>query len=95
MLQYLAQGACQALEDAHVLGRQAAGHVGDGPAVDWDRALGDYQAIRATRTARVQTTARMWGDLWHADGVGRVMRNELMRIRDMSSHRYTDWLYGA
>lgn len=88
MLQYLAQGACQAIEDAHVLAEQSAGG-------DWDRALAAYQEIRAPRTARVQTTARLWGDIWHVDGVARVLRNELFRTRDMSSHAYVDWLYGT
>lgn len=87
MLQYLAQGACQALEDAHELAEQAAGG-------DWDRALAAYQEIRAPRTARVQATARLWGDIWHVDGVGRILRNELFQTRDRSSYVYTDWLYG-
>ncbi|WP_336205531.1 FAD-dependent monooxygenase [Nonomuraea sp. LPB2021202275-12-8] len=88
MLQYLAQGACQALEDAHVLAEQSA-------AGDWDRALAAYQEIRAPRTARVQATARLWGDIWHVDGVARVLRNELFRTRDLAGHTYTDWLYGS
>jgi salicylate hydroxylase len=88
MLQYLAQGACQAIEDAHVLAEQAA-------AGDWDRALAAYQEIRVPRTARVQTTARLWGDIWHVDGVARVLRNELFRTRDMASYTYVDWLYGS
>ncbi|MFI7632549.1 FAD-dependent monooxygenase [Nonomuraea sp. NPDC049400] len=86
MLQYLAQGACQAIEDAHELAEQSAGG-------DWDQALAAYQEIRAPRTARVQTTARLWGDIWHVDGVARVLRNELFRTRDMSSYAYVDWLY--
>ncbi|MFI7698642.1 FAD-dependent oxidoreductase [Nonomuraea sp. NPDC049480] len=88
MLQYLAQGACQAIEDAHVLAEQSAGG-------DWDRALAAYQEIRVPRTARVQGTARLWGDIWHVDGVARVLRNELFRTRDLSSHTYVDWLYGS
>ncbi|MDX3111708.1 FAD-dependent monooxygenase [Nonomuraea angiospora] len=87
MLQYLAQGACQAIEDAHELAEQSA-------AGDWDRALAAYQEIRAPRTARVQTTARLWGDIWHVDGVARVLRNELFRTRDPAGHAYVDWLYG-
>ncbi|MFG1706727.1 FAD-dependent monooxygenase [Nonomuraea sp. M3C6] len=88
MLQYLAQGACQAIEDAHALAEQSA----DG---DWDRALAAYQEVRVPRTARVQDTARLWGDIWHVDGVARVLRNELFRTRDLASHDYVDWLYGV
>lgn len=89
MLQYLAQGACQALEDAQVLAEQSVKHAGS-----WDDALAAYQEIRVPRTARVQATARVWGDIWHVDGLGRTLRNELMRTRALADHRYTDWLYG-
>ncbi|MEK8174464.1 FAD-dependent monooxygenase [Streptomyces sp. M19] len=89
MLQYLAQGACQALEDAHGLG--AALHGQDD--ADLPQALKRYEAERMARTARVQSTARLWGDIWHVDGVARVMRNELFRERDRQSYKYIDWLY--
>ncbi|MBB6119168.1 FAD-dependent monooxygenase [Nocardiopsis algeriensis] len=86
MLQYLAQGACQALEDAHTLAELSTGQ-------EWAKALASFAERRIPRTARVQTTARMWGDIWHVDGVARVMRNELFRTRDRSDYKYTDWLY--
>jgi salicylate hydroxylase len=88
MLQYLAQGACQAFEDAACL----AELTGDGPA-DWPAALGQYQRIRAPRTARVQTTARIWGDIWHCDGLTRMLRNALLTDRRLDDYRYIDWLY--
>ncbi|NKQ52689.1 hypothetical protein HFP15_07325 [Amycolatopsis sp. K13G38] len=47
----------------------------------------------AARTARRQTTARMWGDIWYVDGVARVLRNELFRQRDLADDKYLDWLY--
>jgi 3-hydroxybenzoate 6-monooxygenase len=90
MLQYLAQGACQAIEDAHALATHVRRH-----APDWDRALHEYEAERVPRTAHVQTTARFWGDIWHVDGVARVLRNELFRTRDLSDYRYMDWLYAG
>ncbi|MDX6740379.1 FAD-dependent oxidoreductase [Actinocorallia sp. A-T 12471] len=86
MLQYLAQGACQAVEDAYSL----AGHLAK---QDTDEALLAYQAERTARTARVQTTARLWGDIWHVDGVARVLRNELFLKRDLDDPVYVDWLY--
>jgi salicylate hydroxylase len=89
MLQYLAQGACQAIEDAHTL---AAEVTKTGDVTDWDAALAAFTASRAPRTARVQRTARTWGDIWHVDGVGRLLRNELMTsLSDVYGH--TDWLY--
>ncbi|MGH3354928.1 MAG: FAD-dependent oxidoreductase [Nocardioidaceae bacterium] len=94
MLQYLAQGACQAIEDAHCLGSQAAKHSADeGP--DWQAALRDYAEVCAERTGRVQSTARTWGDIWHVDGLSRQLRNALFRDRDPADYQYVDWLYGA
>ena len=34
-----------------------------------DKALHAYQAERIPRTARVQRAARIWGDIWHVDGL--------------------------
>ncbi|MEV0286167.1 MULTISPECIES: FAD-dependent monooxygenase [unclassified Kribbella] len=89
MLQYLAQGACQALEDARVLTDQAMKYD------DWPAVLEATQKIRAPRTARIQRTARTWGEIWHVDGTARLLRNELLRTRDRSDHSHTDWLYGV
>jgi len=91
MLQYLAQGACQAVEDADCLAEEAKKAGRDG----WPAVLEAYQQARSGRTARVQTTARLWGDIWHVDGVGRLMRNELFRTREPDDFTRADWLYGA
>ena len=76
MLQYLAQGACQAIEDADALARALA--ACPGPQLI-GKALAGYQAERAPHAARVQRTARTWGDIWHVDGVGALLRDELFR----------------
>ncbi|TAJ49095.1 MAG: 3-hydroxybenzoate 6-hydroxylase [Herbiconiux sp.] len=89
MLQYLAQGACQAFEDADALDVFAARTPGD-----WPATFEALAAVRRPRTARVQRTARVWGDIWHVDGVARVLRNELLHQRDLTDYRYLDWLYG-
>jgi 2-polyprenyl-6-methoxyphenol hydroxylase-like FAD-dependent oxidoreductase len=94
MLQYLAQGACQAIEDAHCLSTEVAKTAVDGT-VDWDTALATYQELRTARTAQVQTTARVWGDIWHVDGIARLLRNALFTDRDVADHKYVDWLYGT
>jgi salicylate hydroxylase len=94
MLQYLAQGACQALEDADCLAGQVCEQVG-ADALDWDRALRGYAELRTVRTARVQRTARHWGELWHCDGLVRSVRNALLIDRDPADYRYIDWLYGT
>ena len=92
MLQYLAQGACQAIEDAAALTRALA--ACPGPQLI-GKALAGYQAERAPHSARVQRTARTWGDIWHVDGVGALLRDELFLHRPAGDYSYTDWLYGA
>ncbi|MDQ0029710.1 FAD-dependent oxidoreductase [Arthrobacter bambusae] len=97
MLQYLAQGACQALEDAAVLQDSTVGSVFTDDGVDtgaWDRAIGDFNSARAARTARVQRTARIWGESWHVSGVARILRNLLFKSRKDGDFQYNDWLYG-
>jgi len=76
MLQYLAQGANMALEDAVVLAAYAeiAGW-------DFERAFRWYQDARYLRTARVQVTARYYGDIYHAAGVVREVRNWFLAPR--------------
>ncbi len=89
-LQYLAQGACMALEDAVTLGEALARHPGD-----HGRAFDLYQRARVARTARVVLSAREMGRLFHAKGVERLVRNELWKSR--SPERFYDameWLYG-
>lgn len=97
MLQYLAQGACQALEDAATLQDLSAGTVftenGLNPAA-WDEVAREFVEARAPRTARVQTTARVWGESWHVvDPMARTLRNLLFQSSDADLFRYTDWLY--
>ncbi len=97
MLQYLAQGACQALEDAAVLQDVSAGTVftadGVNPAA-WDEALVAFNSARTARTARVQRTARVWGESWHVSGLARTLRNLLFKSRKDNDFQYNDWLYG-
>ncbi|HKA41403.1 MAG TPA: FAD-dependent monooxygenase [Burkholderiales bacterium] len=88
MLQYLAQGACMAIEDAVVLGAK----VGAGT-TDFNSAFVAYQRERFYRTARVQITARVFGDIIHADGGARELRNHLCAQRDPDFPYEVDWLY--
>jgi 3-hydroxybenzoate 6-monooxygenase len=90
MLQYLAQGACMALEDAVTLGEALRVH-GD----EIEPAFAHYQRSRVVRTARVLLSAREMGRIFHAKGVERLVRNALWR--DRSPERFYDameWLYG-
>ncbi|MCC7060594.1 MAG: 3-hydroxybenzoate 6-monooxygenase [Burkholderiaceae bacterium] len=89
MLQYLAQGACMAIEDAAVLG--AALRRADG---DFTAAFGEYQRVRHLRTGRVQLTSRFYGDISHAAGVTRELRNQLFRSGNESAgFAGLHWLY--
>jgi salicylate hydroxylase len=88
MLQYIAQGACQALEDSVCLGKALAAHS------DWRDAFLAYEAERIPRTARVQQTARFFGELKHLDGVGRSLRNALLQKRSPDDFEYFEFLYG-
>ncbi len=92
MLQYLAQGACQAIEDAAELSHQVSEHRGNGR-FDWPVALEHYARIRTARTARVQANARAWGEFWHCDGAERERRNKLLRERDVYDYTHVDWFY--
>lgn len=98
MLQYLAQGACQAIEDADVMQSLARGTVftDDGIKPEaWDGVLKAFNDARAPRTARVQRTARVWGESWHVgEGIAHTLRNMLFKARTDSDTEYTDWLYG-
>lgn len=98
MLQYLAQGACQALEDAAMLQDLSRGTVFKDGGLDssaWEGVMRRFNEARAPRTARVQRTARLWGESWHVDGIGRTLRNMLFTEPRESNYRYTDWLYGT
>lgn len=90
MTQYMAQGACMALEDGVTLG-EALRVCGD----DIPKAFDLYQRSRVARTARVVLSAREMGRIYHARGVERLVRNDLWRGR--SPERFYDameWLYG-
>ena len=50
--------------------------------------------MRILRTARVQRTARIFGEVCHIDGVGAMLRNALLKQRASDDYSYTDWLYG-
>jgi salicylate hydroxylase len=93
MLQYLAQGACQAIEDGDCL----AYSLDRARAADQDltEGFGEYERHRVERAARTQRRARVWGDIWHCDGVARVLMDAYFRERDPADLRHVAPLYGA
>ena len=89
MLQYMAQGACMAIEDAVTLAA-AVKHC----EFDLDAAFRLYEQSRITRTARVVLSAREMGRIYHAKGVERLVRNSLWRERSPEQfYDALEWLY--
>ena len=92
MLQYMAQGACMAMEDAVCLS-----HEMDAASGDVERAFESYRQKRIHRTARVQLQSRVLGEhIYHPDGAHAALRNAIMT--SMTPQDYYDsmqWIYGA
>jgi salicylate hydroxylase len=89
MVQYLAQGACTACEDAVTLGLALRREGGD-----WARALALYERSRVARTARVVLSAREMGRIYHAKCVERLVRNSMWKGRPQERfHDALEWLY--
>ncbi|GAA2910954.1 3-hydroxybenzoate 6-monooxygenase [Streptomyces mexicanus] len=93
MLQYAAQGACQALEDAVVLGDLLQDGTGD----DVVQLLEKFNAVRRERTGRTQLVAREMGTrLYHPAGEAARARNAM--LGSLSAQEMYDkvaWLHGA
>lgn len=92
MLQYFAQGACMAMEDAVALSH-CIENYGD----DIENALQRYQQMRKVRTARVQMNSRLIGEyIYHPDDAKAAVRNHVMRSMTPDDwYRQLDWLYGS
>ena len=92
MMQYYAQGACMAMEDAVCLSHMME-HCGG----DVETALVGYRDQRVVRTGRVQIGSRAIGDhVYHPAGVHAAVRNEIMQ--SMTTEDYynrLEWLYGG
>ncbi|HTP90706.1 MAG TPA: 3-hydroxybenzoate 6-monooxygenase [Xanthobacteraceae bacterium] len=90
MLQYLAQGANMSIEDAVCLANKTADMQGD-----YAAAFKAYQQARYLRTGRVQITARVYGEFFHASGVARELRNIMLGARTPDDAMAgMEWLYG-
>ncbi|WER50867.1 FAD-dependent monooxygenase [Cupriavidus sp. WKF15] len=91
MVQYIAQGAAMALEDAISLATEL--DAADGAC---GQAFQRYQDVRIVRSARVQISSLMLDRIYHAGGVERLVRNSVFAGRTPSE--YYDrlaWLFTA
>jgi 2-polyprenyl-6-methoxyphenol hydroxylase-like FAD-dependent oxidoreductase len=91
MLQYFAQGACQAMEDAVCLSHMLSHHD------DFSAALENYRAQRFPRTARVQMLSRAIGEhIYHPDGEHARVRNAIMSSKSQEDwQKDLSWIYGG
>ena len=91
-LQYLAQGANMAIEDAVVLAAYA-----EITGCDWEMTFKLYEDARYKRTARVQIMSRYYGDAYHAAGVVRELRNDILAPKPGAAPDFEGvaWLYNG
>lgn len=91
-LQYMAQGACMAMEDAVCLGEEISRHKDD-----LTRAFAAYCQKRIHRTARIQIQSRLVGDhILHPSGGHAALRNVMLRSMTADDfHSRLEWLYGV
>lgn len=58
-------------------------------------ALRQYEKMRVLRTARIQLTSRQFGDIYHAGGVNRDLRNHLLAgLRPEALCDTLAWVFG-
>jgi 3-hydroxybenzoate 6-monooxygenase len=91
-LQYMAQGACMAMEDGVCLSHELAASPDDHAA-----ALERYRRQRVLRTARIQLQSRAMGDhVLHPSGAHAALRNAIMSAKtDSEWYDSLAWLYGG
>ncbi len=92
MLQYLAQGACMAIEDAVCLSESMKSGLRN-----IEASLLNYQNNRIIRTARVQLQSREIGKhVYHPEGAHALLRNKIMKSKSQDEwHDNIEWLYGG
>ncbi|MDF3311082.1 FAD-dependent monooxygenase [Rhodococcus sp. T2V] len=88
MLQYLAQGGIQALEDAVALGALVAKSPDDPAAV-----FAEFEEQRFLRTSVVQLSARFSGEVCYLPGTGAKFRDLALRGRSSDNYDVLEWLY--
>lgn len=92
MLQYFAQGACMAMEDAVCLSAELELQSGN-----IETALRNYQKRRYLRTSKVQLMSREIGQhIYHPAGAHASLRNKIMSSKSEADWCDTiEWLYGS
>lgn len=87
MLQYLAQGGAQSLDDAIAMAEELTGTD------DTTEAFANYQDRRLVHAGNIQRLARVAGELFHIEGIGRNIRNHTFRDHDPEDYSNLDWMF--
>jgi len=88
MLQAMAQGACQAIEDAVCLAECLKVHPDDLAA-----ALPDYEARRRLRAIRMQFQSRLYWEIYHAGGGYADLRRQMLKRSPDAALESLAWVY--
>ncbi|CAF4379602.1 unnamed protein product [Rotaria sp. Silwood2] len=89
MLQYAAQGAAQAIEDACALADAYKKH---GPS-NIEAVFHEYEQERIPLSSKVVHFARAIGDFAHQSGNAKTIRDEILCMHDMHDFDCITWLY--
>ena len=87
MVQYLAQGGAQSLDDAVAMAEELSGTE------DVTEAFARYQDRRLEHAGNIQRLARVAGALFHIEGIGRRMRNHTFQDHDATDYSNLDWMF--
>lgn len=87
MVQYLAQGGAQSIDDAITLSEELASTD------DTAQAFANYQERRLVHAGNIQRLARVAGELFHIEGIGRNIRNHTFKDHEPTDYSNLDWMF--
>ncbi|RZI92555.1 MAG: hypothetical protein EOO67_08390 [Microbacterium sp.] len=87
MLQYLAQGGAQSLDDSLAMSQALLAEP------DEAAAFAAYEDRRLDHVGNVQRLARIAGELFHIEGIGRQLRNATFQHHDPADYSGLDWMF--
>jgi salicylate hydroxylase len=88
MLQAMAQGACQAIEDGVWIAEYVAQSAGD-----YESAFVAYQEHRQLRAVRMQYQSRFYWEIYHASGIYADLRKQLLTRSPEDAMESLSWAY--
>lgn len=87
MVQYLAQGGAQSIDDAIVMAEEL------GATEDVAQAFANYEDRRLVHAGNIQRLARVAGELFHIEGIGRNIRNHTFKDHRPTEYSNLDWMF--